>query len=156
MKKTILNLFISLALLIAPLVAFPAGIYIKPPAADSAAILAAAAADATAKADAALASSIAQFTGAHVLYSSNGYQDLPGGLILQWGQAFTGVGSVNVAFPKPFAVQVYSVTLTLVGVANSNATVLLTGVGNAAFSMAAQAGGIPVASQTVTWMAIGK
>jgi hypothetical protein len=43
------------------------------------------------------------FTGSNQQLTANGYQRLPGGLILQWGSVFiTGNGSANVTFPITF------------------------------------------------------
>jgi hypothetical protein len=46
--------------------------------------------------------------------SSNGYQRLPSGLIMQWGRtAFMGSNStLNVSFPISFVSEVYSVVVT--------------------------------------------
>lgn len=41
----------------------------------------------------------------------NGYQKLPGGLIMQWGQATPAVGGTFITFPIAFPTGVFSVTL---------------------------------------------
>lgn len=59
------------------------------------------------------------FTGSNQSLGSNGYQKLPGGLILQWGSvtvnpAFNGTQAVT--FPTAFSSAVYSVTATPISV----------------------------------------
>ena len=46
------------------------------------------------------------------IYSQNGFQQLPGGLIIQWGRTATIAigGSVNVTFPTPFSSNVFVLT----------------------------------------------
>lgn len=51
------------------------------------------------------------FTGTNQLLSSNGYQEFPGGLIIQWGKHTTS-NSRSVKFPIPFTNSVYSIVVT--------------------------------------------
>lgn len=54
--------------------------------------------------------------------SANGYQVLPGGLILQWGKVTLGAGdtSTSVTFPKAFSTAVFTATATGIYSGGSN------------------------------------
>ncbi len=56
--------------------------------------------------------------------TANGYQTLPGGLLLQWGQvrgAYSGEGAgPTVNFPIPFSAAPFSITTTPINTSNSN------------------------------------
>ncbi len=55
------------------------------------------------------------FTGSNQSLGSNGYQKLPGGLILQWGSVTVDPGydgTASITFPTAFSSSVYSVTAT--------------------------------------------
>lgn len=86
--------------------------------------------------------------------SGNGYQQLPNGLIMQWGIASVTTGTPNaISFPTAFSSAVYSITATLQAPSGNGNTVYLsspltTGV---TLNVAGTAG-----SNTVNWMAIGK
>jgi hypothetical protein len=45
--------------------------------------------------------------------TTNGYQKLPGGLIIQWGSTGTSSGTTTVTFPIPFLIGAASVTATI-------------------------------------------
>jgi hypothetical protein len=47
--------------------------------------------------------------------STNGFQRLPGGLLLQWGSVSSVGGTITVTFPTPFTTSVYTVQITLKG-----------------------------------------
>lgn len=52
------------------------------------------------------------FTGSNQSLSANGYQKLPGGLIMQWGSTtLAASGSANITFPTAFPSSVYSVCI---------------------------------------------
>lgn len=90
--------------------------------------------------------------------TTNGYQKLPGGLILQWGsgQSIPGGGSVDVTFPLEFPTACFSVTLT--GSSASDVPSYVTTFNKTKFTAAtvAYAGAYNGATaQTARWMAIG-
>lgn len=90
--------------------------------------------------------------------ATNGYQKLPGGLIIQWGsgQSIPGSGSVAVSFPTAFPNACFTVTLT--GSAASDVPVYVTTFSTSSFTAAtaAYAGAYNGAtSQTARWIAIG-
>lgn len=89
---------------------------------------------------------------------TNGWQRLPGGLILQWGVATTsGAGNVSVTFPLTFPNASWGVTLG----ANVTAAEFHTAqtVGNSGFflqSWDAAAPGSPAPTKTAFWHALGR
>jgi len=90
--------------------------------------------------------------------ATNGYQKLPGGLILQWGsgQSIPGSGSVAISFPIAFPNACFTVTLT--GSGSSDVPVYVTTFNTSSFTAAtvAYAGAYNGAtSQTARWMAVG-
>jgi hypothetical protein len=65
------------------------------------------------------------FTGSNQLLANNGYQKLPGGLIVQWGSTASNVGGINtshsVTFPIAFPTAAYCVVIgTLTSSTDSN------------------------------------
>jgi hypothetical protein len=66
-----------------------------------------------------VASALPSFTGTNQSPTSNGYQKLPGGLIIQWGVTDSINGGANVqktvTFPIPFPNSCFNVTSTLSG-----------------------------------------
>lgn len=59
------------------------------------------------------ATSFPIFTGTNQSLNSNGYQKLPGGLIIQWGSSSTtSGGGTALTLPTPFSTAVYSFTAT--------------------------------------------
>lgn len=59
------------------------------------------------------AGTLENFTGSNQLVASSGYQKLPGGLIIQWGNsATTSGGGTALNLPTPFLTSVYSFTAT--------------------------------------------
>lgn len=52
------------------------------------------------------------FTGSNQSASANGFQKLPGGVIIQWGSVNYSTGSTSVTFPTAFSSACYSVTIT--------------------------------------------
>lgn len=55
---------------------------------------------------------LSAFLGTNQSPAANGYQKLPGGLILQWGFRTAAAGSVAVSFPLAFPNACFSVTAT--------------------------------------------
>ena len=57
------------------------------------------------------------------LYATDGYQKLPGGLIIQWGtETCPGEGSVAVTFPLTFPTAAFSLTSTPIGATSGGGT----------------------------------
>jgi hypothetical protein len=68
---------------------------------------------------------LTDFTGSNQLLNNNGYQKLPGGLIVQWGSTASNVGGINtshsVTFPIAFPTAAYCVVIgTLTSSTDSN------------------------------------
>lgn len=86
----------------------------------------------------------ADFLGGNQALSGNGYQKLPGGLIIQWGTSVVGATTGTITFPITFPNSVFTVSGSPSGVAtstgaggpaifingNSSATVYVWGTGN--------------------------
>jgi hypothetical protein len=90
--------------------------------------------------------------------ATNGYQKLPGGLIIQWGsgQSIPGSGSVAISFPTAFPNACFTVTLT--GSAASDVPVYVTTFSTSSFTAATVAYAAAyngATSQTARWIAIG-
>jgi hypothetical protein len=122
----------------------------------AAALAQALAADTAALAQA-LAADISNFTGANQSLAQNGFQKLPGGLIVQWGvAATTATSDVVVGFAIPFptaCLVVLPVSRAAVGVAyfasvNSNT------LASANLSVQSAAGGAGL-GKAIDWVAIG-
>ncbi|MCO7414089.1 hypothetical protein ABKU20_17515 [Enterobacter asburiae] len=82
--------------------------------------------------------------------TTNGYQKLPGGLIVQWGRALIPAGGVFVGYPIPFPSLTYVVLLGAVGATATNITA--NNYQNNGFNFNASAA--TVVEQA--WMAIGR
>ena len=86
---------------------------------------------------------------------TEGYQKLPGGIIMQWGYQIGGSSKRNVVWPTPFTTAVYSVTATPImiddisGVPTSIAVQALPSITSSTFSISADYDGF-------YWTAIGK
>lgn len=96
--------------------------------------------------------------------AQSGYQELPGGLILQWGRANGGTaaaveGSFTFAFPKPFPNACFSFVPT--DYASGNSTLCIVGAGAGTTATTAEvywrsANGASTANPgVVCWVAIG-
>lgn len=70
------------------------------------------------------------------LYSANGYQKLPGGLIFQWGQSapINQGASLLISFPLAFPNAVFSVGASIVNQATATSTPFSVGVGTPSLS----------------------
>lgn len=89
-------------------------------------------------------------------HGQNGYQKLPGGLMLQWGKvdSVTATALTNVVFPIAFPTEVYTVFLTDIAGAVGNAdqiAVRATGLSATGFTIVNDEQGT-----AVFWFAIGK
>ena len=108
------------------------------------------------KAYADLKAALSSFTGTNQSLEMNGYQKLPGGLIIQWGSATTtGDGGVLITFPISFPNNAWQVGLGLLSGSPINAYTSynnLTTSGMQIFTNAA--GGIPQLG-TVSYIIIG-
>lgn len=78
--------------------------------------------------------------------SANGYTVLPGGVVLQWGNALANTTGNTVMFPVPFTVNVYSFHVT-----GSQANVLQSTANSTAAVVFSSAG-----TPTYSWLAIGR
>lgn len=103
------------------------------------------------------------FKGANQQLASNGYQKIPGGLIVQWGTATvvtnSGGGTATLSFPIPFPNNSLAVianyrSASVIQEAYATYTWLIS---NSQFSVTLDpsATGAPTGSQTVFWMAVG-
>jgi hypothetical protein len=93
------------------------------------------------------------FTGANQSISGNGWQSIPGGLIIQWGQ---NNSATEVIFPKVFPNTVLSFTATPIQGSPTQATVQLDTTWNASPTTKVniyKTGGAP--TMAFTWIAIG-
>jgi hypothetical protein len=100
------------------------------------------------------------FTGSNNSLGANGYQKLPGGLIIQWGTvtvspAFNGTQAV--AFPTAFASSVYSVSATPISVSlqggDKRDSFSVQSVSTSGFTM--NSAFEDIASLSYYWMAVG-
>ena len=90
------------------------------------------------------------FTGTNQLLAQNGYQKLPGGLIIQWGrQSITTSGvAIPVSFSIPFPSAAYVVN-------GSGSNVSLNSIGISSISTSGFNVTITTGSTTLYWVAIG-
>lgn len=96
----------------------------------------------------------------------NGYQKLPSGLIIQWGDGIANNdGSKKVIFPKPFPSAVLSVSVsptnrpdnnTMVGANVDNTNYLLTGFDIVSYGMDLTNSSTRKGAYGFTWFAFGK
>lgn len=89
------------------------------------------------------------------LLSANGYQKLPGGLIIQWGFVNTGTAGVTISFPIPFSSQVFSVTGTDAGGSQANSVGISVNSLTGATIYGRVISSSALAPTSVRWMAIG-
>lgn len=84
--------------------------------------------------------------------SANGYQKIPGGLIIQWGSVSVATGGVSVTFPIAFPTAVYAVTSCVTGSVSGGAdAVECLSQTTSGFTAACASG-----SGSATYIAIGK
>jgi hypothetical protein len=97
------------------------------------------------------------FTGANQSLSTSGYQKLPGGLILQWGQASVGTdASLAVTLPTTFPTSIFAAFTQNLGGAISGSGVGIAGTRVDLTSTSQITLYNDQASQTMTWFALGK
>lgn len=108
------------------------------------------------------ASSFPIFTGSNQSLGSSGYQKLPGGLIIQWGQASSSISvDTTVTYPIPFPNGVLSLTATVNNGAGSTSSFASIGstVGVAtktSFNFGVRTSNTAARiSEAVSWLAIG-
>lgn len=90
--------------------------------------------------------------------ASTGWQKLPGGLIIQWGQAATNASSlVVVPYPIPFPNNVFQVVGSCIDVNNANIVAINStdGVNFNLVAWAASPGSVTRTTTPVKWIAIG-
>ena len=94
--------------------------------------------------------------------TSNGYQKLPSGLIIQWGRTSIAPGYKDVTFPIPFPTALLSINITPnIGSTPSSATMFSSAVGTsglAGFSCASyfyNGASFGMANEALFWIAIG-
>lgn len=89
--------------------------------------------------------------------SSNGYQSLPGGVVMQWGSDATdGLGVALITLPVPFPAN-YSLTVTAHDNVGNNVSVVINKSSNSQFTVTTETGSTGVALGFVDfdWIAIG-
>lgn len=92
------------------------------------------------------------------ILAGNGYQKLPSGLILQWGQSLSnGSGVAVVTFPIPFPTAALAIIPTQINSSNGTVTVTSPAVSGCQLNYwQPAAGNIPAAAGvTANWLAIG-
>lgn len=90
--------------------------------------------------------------------ASTGWQKLPGGLIIQWGQAATNTSSlVAVAYPIPFPNNVFQVVGSCIDVNNADIVAINStdGVNFNLVAWVASTGSVTRTTTPVKWIAIG-
>lgn len=90
--------------------------------------------------------------------ATTGWQKLPGGLIIQWGQASTNTSSlVAVAYPIPFPNNTFQVVGSCIDVNNANIVAINStdGVNFNLVAWVATAGSVLRTTTPVKWIAIG-
>ncbi|XUV82786.1 gp53-like domain-containing protein [Enterobacter sp. TMH.L2] len=90
--------------------------------------------------------------------ASTGWQKLPGGLIIQWGQASTDTSSlVTVAYPIPFPNSIFQVIGSCLDVNNANIVAINStdGVNFNLVAWVATSGSVLRTKTPVKWIAIG-
>jgi hypothetical protein len=98
--------------------------------------------------------SITNFTGANQSLGSSGYQKLPGGLIMQWGEtgAMSGGQNLTVTYPIAFPTAVFNVQTTVIVSSDTNEITFVNTVGTTTFVVAnSNPGGLT----GVYWLAFG-
>lgn len=90
------------------------------------------------------------FTGTNQSLATSGWQNLPGGLIIQWGKhTYSGSNTATITFPKAFTTAVLSITCSL----TDRSTV--TGNGSGYSSSVGLTSFVICAETNAYWMAIG-
>ncbi|HHX3465414.1 TPA: gp53-like domain-containing protein [Enterobacter asburiae] len=90
--------------------------------------------------------------------ASTGWQKLPGGLIIQWGQAATNTSSLaTVAYPIPFPNNVFQVIGSCLDVNNANIVAINStdGINFNLVAWVATSGSVLRTTTPVKWIAIG-
>lgn len=87
--------------------------------------------------------------------SANGYTQLFGGLIIQWGTS-TKTSGGSTSFPIAFPAQCYGVTTTVFENNNNRHFVFVRTISSASFTVASRDSGGNDESNTFFWIAIGK
>jgi hypothetical protein len=83
--------------------------------------------------------------------STSGYQKLPSGLIIQWGQATSNTSNVVVSFPIAFPTACASVVASANDTPAVGVFVALAGISASSFNSAVNTGG----ARVIWWVAIG-
>jgi hypothetical protein len=94
------------------------------------------------------------FTGTNQSLGASGYQKLPGGLIMQWGEtgAMSGGQSLTVTYPIAFPTAVFNVQTTVIVSTDTNEITFVNTVGTTTFVVAnSNPGGLT----GVYWLAFG-
>ncbi|MGO4743091.1 gp53-like domain-containing protein [Serratia quinivorans] len=99
------------------------------------------------------------------LLAANGHQELPSGLIIQWGNGIAGIdGSKRVLFPTPYKIMVFSVIVTptnrfnantMIGANVDNTNYQLTGFDMISYSLDLDDSKVVRGSNGFTWMSFG-
>jgi len=101
-----------------------------------------------------LAEIAANFTGSNQSLSGSGYQKLPGGLIVQWGNGNSSAGSLSVTYPTAFPNAAFQTVANCTTTANVVAVITTqTTSGVTIFTHVGSTGA--AATVTVRWIAIG-
>lgn len=101
-----------------------------------------------------LAEIAANFTGSNQSLATSGYQKLPGGLIVQWGNGNSSAGSLSVTYPTAFPTAVFQTVANCAGTANVVAVISTqTTSGVTMFTHVGNTGS--AAAVTVRWIAVG-
>ena len=98
------------------------------------------------------------FTGSNVSLSGNGYQKLPSGLIIQWGQASTNAsGLATITFPMAFPTYIGTVVPSIILAGPSTTSLGWTSGSNSGCSIYAanSATGAALNGYQIRWIAIG-
>lgn len=98
---------------------------------------------------------LSQFTGSNQSLATSGYQKLPGGLILQWGQVAGGNGSTNtVILPIAFPTACKSAVISI-GASSGVDFMVRAGTLAALSATQIQFNATPATTNLCVWMAIG-
>lgn len=87
------------------------------------------------------------------VFSGNGYQKLPSGLIIQWGSTTTSGGSSTVVFPIAFPSAILFANASP-NAGNADANISLGALSNASFPIYSYLNGV-AGNMTIYWFAIG-
>lgn len=95
----------------------------------------------------------AAFTGTNQLLAHDGYQKLPGGLIIQWGAATTVSGSATVTYPIAFPSSARAVALLPIN--SSPFFISSTGAGVTSMTVGGWSSSGAAAASSFYWFVIG-